>query len=156
DINSLPLNARTRVHEYGGGEYILHKGTVYFANFKNQRFYRAAPGAEPKPITPPVKMRYADFIINPRRKRFICVCEDHTHPEREATNMLVSLPLESRTMIASHAAVGTGLAPVRDLASASEGAQISHAVAANLASASEGIQILVAGNDFYAAPRLSP
>lgn len=28
------LNVRTRVHEYGGGEYILGEGVLYFSNFK--------------------------------------------------------------------------------------------------------------------------
>ena len=28
------LNARTRVHEYGGGESIIGNGVVYFSNFK--------------------------------------------------------------------------------------------------------------------------
>ena len=116
DVNPLPLNARTRVHEYGGGDYVVHNNTVYFANFADQRLYRATPGAEPTPITPAADIRYADLIIDRRRNRLICVCEDHTNTEREETNMLVSLPLDS-----------------------------------------DGeIQILVAGNDFYAAPRLSP
>ncbi len=116
DVNPLPLNARTRVHEYGGGDYVVHNNTVYFANFADQRLYRAAPGAEPTPITPAADIRYADLIIDRGRNRLICVCEDHTNTEREETNMLVSLPLDSNGEI----------------------------------------QILVAGNDFYAAPRLSP
>src|SRR5215469_15665183 len=116
DVNPLPLNARTRVHEYGGGDYAVHNGTAYFANFSDQRLYRTEPGAEPTPITPAVDIRYADLIVDSRRNRLICVCEDHTNEEREETNMLVSLSLDS----------------------------------------DEGTQILVAGNDFYAAPRLSP
>lgn len=35
DILSDPaFNARTRVHEYGGGEYVVGKDAVYFSNFK--------------------------------------------------------------------------------------------------------------------------
>ncbi len=35
DILADPaFNARTRVHEYGGGEYVVGKDAVYFSNFK--------------------------------------------------------------------------------------------------------------------------
>src|SRR5688572_11275366 len=40
DVNPPPFNARTRVHEYGGGEYLVHQGTVYFSNFADQHLYR--------------------------------------------------------------------------------------------------------------------
>lgn len=35
DVLSDPaFNARTRVHEYGGGEYVVGKAAIYFSNFK--------------------------------------------------------------------------------------------------------------------------
>ncbi len=36
ELNRAPLNARTRVHEYGGGEFLVDKGTVYFSNFSTR------------------------------------------------------------------------------------------------------------------------
>jgi dipeptidyl aminopeptidase/acylaminoacyl peptidase len=33
-------SVRTRVHEYGGGAYTVHKGTIYFSNDKDGRLYR--------------------------------------------------------------------------------------------------------------------
>ncbi|HEY6659712.1 MAG TPA: hypothetical protein VI031_01175, partial [Pyrinomonadaceae bacterium] len=33
DVNPPAFNARTRAHEYGGGDYLATNGTVYFSNF---------------------------------------------------------------------------------------------------------------------------
>ena len=95
DITPASFNARTRVHEYGGGAFTVKDGTIYFTNFADQRLYRQASGSEPKPITPALERRYADMIVDQQRKRLICVCEDHTKTEDEAVNTLVSIPLDS-------------------------------------------------------------
>ncbi|HLI72034.1 MAG TPA: S9 family peptidase [Ktedonobacteraceae bacterium] len=117
EITPPPFNARTRVHEYGGGEFVVSDGEVYFSHFADQRLYRviAGSGATPTPLTPEGEMRYADATIDKARGRLICVGEDHSQPEREAVNTLVGVPL-----------------------------------------AGGSAQVLVSGNDFYAAPRLSP
>lgn len=93
DLTPAGFNARTRVHEYGGGDFVVHQGVVYFSNFSDQRLYRQEPGTEPEVITLTENLRFADMIIDATRQRLICVCEDHTNTEREAVNMLVSLPL---------------------------------------------------------------
>jgi dipeptidyl aminopeptidase/acylaminoacyl peptidase len=113
------FNVRSRVHEYGGGAFAVHDGTVYFSNFTDQRLYRQDAGQAPRPITPagtPASaLRYADGAIDRPRGRLICVHEDHARPG-QAVNTLVSLDLSD---------AGTS-------------------------------QTLVAGNDFYSTPRLSP
>jgi dipeptidyl aminopeptidase/acylaminoacyl peptidase len=91
DMTQSPFNARTRVHEYGGGAFAIIDGTIYFSNFADQRIYRQEPGAMPRPITPEAKLRYADIVIDRRRSRIICVREDHTVAGREPANTLVSL-----------------------------------------------------------------
>src|SRR5947209_15574389 len=78
DVNPAPFNARTKVHEYGGGSYVVDRGTVFFSNFADQRLYRIDPGSEPRPITPKGKLRYADGEIDQRRGLMFCVREDHT------------------------------------------------------------------------------
>ena len=78
DVTPETFSVRTRVHEYGGGAYLVQKGVVYFSNFTDQRLYRQDPGREPKPITPETDMRYADGCFDAARNRIICVCEDHT------------------------------------------------------------------------------
>ncbi|HEY0006565.1 MAG TPA: S9 family peptidase [Pyrinomonadaceae bacterium] len=94
DMTPQPFNARTRVHEYGGGDLVASGGTLYFTNFVDQRLYRVRDGEEPQPLTPAVEMRYADMIFDKRRGRLISVREDHTESGREAVNTIVSLGLE--------------------------------------------------------------
>jgi len=36
DVTPVGFNARTRVHEYGGGDYAVRDGTVWFSNFDDQ------------------------------------------------------------------------------------------------------------------------
>jgi dipeptidyl aminopeptidase/acylaminoacyl peptidase len=96
DITLPPFNARTRVHEYGGGAYVVADGTVYFSHWDDQRMYRQDPGGQPHPITPEADLRYADGVVDRRRGRMVCVREDHTVAEHEAVNTLVSLDLDGR------------------------------------------------------------
>jgi dipeptidyl aminopeptidase/acylaminoacyl peptidase len=93
DVTPPPFNARTRVHEYGGSAFLVVDGNVYFANFADQRLYRANAGREPQPVTPEAALRYADGVFD--HNRIICVREDHTEPDREAVNTIASIDLES-------------------------------------------------------------
>jgi dipeptidyl aminopeptidase/acylaminoacyl peptidase len=100
DLTPPGFNVRTRVHEYGGGSYVVSDGVVYFSNFSDQRIYRTGATAhasthrEPIPITPPGDWFYADATVDARRRRLICVREDHSDPNREPVNTLVAIPLD--------------------------------------------------------------
>jgi dipeptidyl aminopeptidase/acylaminoacyl peptidase len=94
DVTPKPFNARTRVHEYGGGGYKVDRGTVYFSNFTDQRLYRQSPNSAPEPITSEGGMRYADGVIDHRRNRMICVCQDHTSNDKEPENCLAAITLD--------------------------------------------------------------
>ncbi|WP_089406336.1 alpha/beta hydrolase family protein [Geodermatophilus saharensis] len=66
DVLPQPWNARTRVHEYGGGAWAVAGGTLWFTHFDDQRLYRLDPGAaDPVAVTPapelPAGVRYADL-----------------------------------------------------------------------------------------------
>ena len=93
DVTPPGFNARTRVHEYGGGAFLAHRGVVFFANFADQRLYRQDPGAEPRPLTPPGGFRYADMVFDERRDRLICVCELH-EGGGEPKNFLAAVPAQ--------------------------------------------------------------
>ncbi|HEY6231140.1 MAG TPA: prolyl oligopeptidase family serine peptidase, partial [Pyrinomonadaceae bacterium] len=93
DVNPPPFNARTRVHEYGGGDYTVRDGRIYFSNFSDQRLYAVTATEPPEPITAAGEFRYADPLVDHARQRLICVREDHSDAGREAVNTLVSVPL---------------------------------------------------------------
>jgi dipeptidyl aminopeptidase/acylaminoacyl peptidase len=103
EMTASPFNARTRVHEYGGGSFLVVNGTVYFSNFTDQRIYRQDSDSGPQPLTPEANLRYADGVIDHRRQRIICVCEDHTDSGSEPVNTLVSINLDDggRTILVS-------------------------------------------------------
>ena len=115
DVNPPPFSARTRVHEYGGGSYVVADGVVIFSNFVDQRLYRQRIGGLPEALTAEAAWRYADAVVDRQRNRLICIREDHSDPSDQAVNTVADVSLE------------TGRSTV-----------------------------LVAGNDFYSSPRLSP
>jgi len=91
DVTPAGFNARTRVHEYGGGHFAVSDGTVWFANFDDQRVYIQKRGADPVAITPAVDVRHADLLVDTVRGRIFAVREDHTTGSAEAVNTLVAL-----------------------------------------------------------------
>ena len=132
DVTPAPFNARTRVHEYGGGAFTVANGTVYFTNFDDQRLYRQGGGGVPVPITPPGDKRCADMVVDAQRGRIICVYEDHDTESDEPVNMLVSIPANPLPSVPAQVGTIPG------------------------ASGSSGATVLVSGADFYSSPRLSP
>jgi len=144
DVTPSGFNVRTRVHEYGGAAYVVAGDEVYCSNFSDQRIYRIRgsrsagfdhggsaeqepPYAAPVAMTPPGEWFYADGILDRRRRRLVCVREDHTRAG-EPVNTLVSIPLDADAS-----------ARLRDPASARQAGEV-----------------IASGHDFYSTPRLSP
>ena len=97
DLTPQGFNVRTRVHEYGGGAYIVAGGKIYFSNFQDQRIYGGsqqhdAPDAVP--VTPAGDYCYADFNHDSKRTRLIAIREDHSQSGREPETTLVGIPLD--------------------------------------------------------------
>src|SRR5258708_27941447 len=82
DLTPAPFNVRTRVHEYGGGAWLVADGAIVFSNFADGRLYRQSDGAPqpltPEPPTPARGWRFADGVIDKPRTRWIGVREDHS------------------------------------------------------------------------------
>ncbi|TXL82243.1 S9 family peptidase [Vineibacter terrae] len=123
ELTPAGFNARTRVHEYGGGATVVRDGIAYASSMADQRLYRCAPDAAPVALTPAPDAddpqaghRYADGVIDAARNRWIGVRESHAGAGGPVENTIVAVDL---------AAGGAG-------------------------------HVLASGNDFYAAPRLSP
>lgn len=93
DVTAELYNVRTRVHEYGGGAFLVAGGVVFFSNFTDQRMYRQDPDVEPRAITPEGAFRYADGVMDLQRGRIICVREDHTG-DGEPVNAIVAVDAE--------------------------------------------------------------
>ena len=103
DRNAAPFDARTRVHEYGGGAFTVSpEGEVFFSHDRDQRLYRMRRGEAPLPLTTRADARYADALIDAARQRLVAVREDHGSPG-EAVNTLVAIDLGSggETVLAS-------------------------------------------------------
>jgi dipeptidyl aminopeptidase/acylaminoacyl peptidase len=98
DVLPPPWNARTRVHEYGGGAWtVTADGVLVFAEFTDQRLYRLdAPGGEPVPLTPEppaaAAWRYAELQLL-RDGEVWCVRERHAD-DGAVTRDIAVVPLD--------------------------------------------------------------
>lgn len=84
DLTPPAANARTRVHEYGGGAVWYDGDDVYYSDFGDGCVYRIGHG----PITP--AHRYADGAVHDGR----IVCVRERHEEDGVINELVSFPTD--------------------------------------------------------------
>jgi dipeptidyl aminopeptidase/acylaminoacyl peptidase len=107
DVLPAPWNARTRVHEYGGGAWtagLVGSGpdaagetpVLVFAEFGDQRLHLLRPGAEPTPLTAaprqPAGERYGDLQLTSDGRSVLCVRE--RHDGSAITRDIVVVPLD--------------------------------------------------------------
>lgn len=80
DVTPTDTNVGNRVHEYGGGDYILVGNRLIYSNFADQRLYHISvsqENAKTQPLTADTGLRYADAACDAKRNRLVCVIEDH-------------------------------------------------------------------------------
>jgi dipeptidyl aminopeptidase/acylaminoacyl peptidase len=93
------FNARCRVHEYGGGAYLVDGDLVVVSDFATGRLNRVVAPGVVEPLTPEGKAwRFADLSLDRARNRLIAVREDHDPATLErhgqAENAVVAIALE--------------------------------------------------------------
>jgi dipeptidyl aminopeptidase/acylaminoacyl peptidase len=101
NILPKPYSARSRVHEYGGGEFLVAGDTVYFVNDRDQQVHALVPSRRPRRITDAPGTRFADCIHDAARGRLIAVAEVHAGrdgagPHALPRNLLVAISLRDK------------------------------------------------------------
>jgi hypothetical protein len=96
EILPPPWSARSRVHEYGGGAFLVHGGRLYFVEDESQDIFMLTAGEEPRRLTELPGTRFADMTADPSRPRLVCVAERHGEGDGDAypENCLAAVALE--------------------------------------------------------------
>jgi dipeptidyl aminopeptidase/acylaminoacyl peptidase len=153
DITPQPFNARTRVHEYGGGSWMVSDGTVYFSNFADGRLYRQMVGASaPQPLTPapPARAALASEASGQRGNSKVRAPDTRPEPGSSARDREWRFA-DGVIDVSRNRWIG-----VREDHTV-EGEPVNTIVAVDLdRGGSEAGRILLTGHDFFASPRLSP
>ena len=101
ELTPAPFNARSRVHEYGGGAYCATDSHVYVVGFEDQNVYAVALDGAPEPrrvTAGDAAERFADLAWD--GSRLLAVRE--RHGAGEAVNDLVAIDPASGAIAALH------------------------------------------------------
>ncbi|MEA2674730.1 MAG: hypothetical protein QOI92_1922 [Chloroflexota bacterium] len=71
------FNARSRVHEYGGGATLVSGDLVVVSDFVTGRLHRVVAPEQLEALTPDHDWRFADMVHDAAHDRLIAVREDH-------------------------------------------------------------------------------
>ncbi|HET9647748.1 MAG TPA: prolyl oligopeptidase family serine peptidase [Microlunatus sp.] len=85
---------RSRVHEYGGGEYAVDAGVVVFSSFTDGRIWILPGGAAARPLTAEGDVRYGDLRVHALRRLVLAIREDH-RGDGEAVTTIVAIDLDA-------------------------------------------------------------
>jgi dipeptidyl aminopeptidase/acylaminoacyl peptidase len=100
DLLAEDANARTAVHEYGGGAWWVQAGSLWYTDWRDQCLYRRTPDGEVRPVTPdsdpPRSVRWADGCVTPGGDVMAVVRERHPAGATSAdvVNEIVLLPVD--------------------------------------------------------------
>jgi len=77
EVTPAPAYVRSRIYEYGGGEYAVRDGEVVYTELGDGRVYRVTNSGS-EPITPAGPFRFGDLRLHPDRSMVLAVREDHS------------------------------------------------------------------------------
>lgn len=131
ELTPSPANVRTRVNEYGGGEYGVRDGVVVWSDLADGRLRRRDPDGTVTVLTAEGPLWYGDPDVRPSTGSggvhggvVVAVREDHREPvvaeHGEAVTTIVAIPLDGSA---------------------------AHDV--------DAVRVLASGADFYSTPQLS-
>ncbi|KAJ6619805.1 Alpha/Beta hydrolase protein [Mycena sp. CBHHK59/15] len=94
DLFDGSWDARTQLHEYGGGASTVFGDVLYFSHILDHRVYKTTKGGTPTPVTPRHQPRLAFCRLHRASNTpdlIVCSVEDHTdpHPARVETYLIL-------------------------------------------------------------------
>lgn len=97
ETGGVKYSINSRVHEYGGGAFWGDEKAVYFCQDSSQRIYQQLPSKKPTALTPAndkkTPTRYADGVMHPTLRQFVCVCEQHLQ-KNKVNNFLAQINVQ--------------------------------------------------------------
>lgn len=94
DILPAPWSVRSKVHEYGGGEFRVTNDRVFFVEAETQDIFELIRDGQPRRLTEDPGLRFADMLLDVMRNRLIAVAERHQAGSHIPENYLVSVSLD--------------------------------------------------------------
>ncbi|MBD3190264.1 MAG: prolyl oligopeptidase family serine peptidase [Candidatus Heimdallarchaeota archaeon] len=99
------FDVKSRVHEYGGGDFAVSRDFVYFANYQDQRLYKQkiTKGENPTPLTPQKNVdgslgKYGALELSPDGKVLLFVYEKE-FDTKENENFIAAINLKNDEII---------------------------------------------------------
>lgn len=147
------IDVKTGVNEYGGGAWSITNGVLIYSDAKEGRLWRVntkaldtteadqAEAAKAVALTPaptqPRAWRYADGVLSPDQKWYVCIRETHSDADEETTQP----PADAKDCAAFVSSGGKAVGPKSDLVAVATDGSLT-------------VLPLVCGADFYSSPRI--